>query len=932
MKKLILLLTLLSTSVLAFAQQGTLAGKVKDKKTGEPIIGAVVFITGSNKGSTTDLEGNYSIQIDPGVYKITASYVSYKPQNFESVQITAGKATTLDIAIEEATTQLGGVTITGTKQTNTDITLIKELKQSEVVVSGVSGEQITKSLDRDAAETVKRIPGVTVMNDRYIYVRGLSERYNTVMLNDALTPSTESDTKAFSFDILPTSVIDRIMIYKGGSPELPGEFGGGVIKVYTKNFADQNSTTLNISGSYRNNTTFNNFASYTGGKTDFLGFDDGSRTLPGSFPENLNEANNSAITTAARSLLNTWLPTNKSALPDLRMSLGLTRRMDIGDVKISNLTSLSYSNTRQSYNALRKDYLEYNPATQSSSLAYSFHDQQSNANVRLGVIHNWGVRFNNRHKLEFRNLFNQLGSSQVTERQGTDQTNGVQEQRNYALRYESRTIYSGQLQGTHTLPNLKNTFTWTTGYSYTNRNEPDYRRVRTQREAGSNEAFAVLIPTVPSLRDASRFYSKLNENIVMASGQFEHLFGQPDSTSGEIENASKLRVGFYTENKKRDFNARYMSYAPGSNYNIGLVYEPLDQIFSQQNIDNGNLLLNEGTSPSDHYTASNLLVAGYTGINLPLGVKFNLSGGVRAEYNRQQLHSRRLGGAPVEVNNPITRVLPSFNLTYNLTTKSLLRWSSSLSVNRPEFRELAPFTYYDFNTNFEITGNPNLKTPTIYNTDIRYELYTNPTEIISFGAFYKYFQKPIENTFENTNAANSYTFGNSDFSTSYGIETEIRKSLLDLSESKFVQNISLVLNATLIKSQVNLGDLATIQDKKRAMMGQSPYILNSGIYYQDDDRKWQVNLLYNVVGKRIFIVGNSQNPTVYEMPRNVLDLTLTKGIGERFEIKAGIQDLFNQKFRLTQDSDSNAKINKIDESIYEYRRGQYTTFGISYKL
>jgi len=263
MKKLILLLTLLSTSVLAFAQQGTLTGKVKDKKTGEPIIGAVVFITGSNKGSSTDIEGNYSIQLDAGVYKITASYVSYKPQNFESIQIIAGKSTTLNIAIEEANTQLGGVTITGTKQTNTDITLIKELKQSEVVVSGVSGEQITKSLDRDAAETVKRIPGVTVMNDRYIYVRGLSERYNTVMLNDALTPSTESDTKAFSFDILPTSVIDRIMIYKGGSPELPGEFGGGVIKVYTKNFADQNSTTLNISGSYRNNTTFNNFAIYS---------------------------------------------------------------------------------------------------------------------------------------------------------------------------------------------------------------------------------------------------------------------------------------------------------------------------------------------------------------------------------------------------------------------------------------------------------------------------------------------------------------------------------------------------------------------------------------------------------------------------------------------------------------------------------------------
>ena len=932
MKKILLLLTLLSTSLFAFAQQGTLAGKVKDKKTGEAIIGAVVFITGSSKGSTTDVEGNYSIPLDPGVYKITASYVSYKPQNFESIQITAGKTTTLNISIEEANTQLGGVTITGTKQTNTDITLIKELKQSEVVVSGVSGEQITRSLDRDAAETVRRIPGVTVMNDRYIYVRGLSERYNTVMLNDALTPSTESDTRAFSFDIIPTNVIDRILIFKGGSPELPGEFGGGVIKVYTKNFSDQNSTTINISSSFRNNTTFKNFASYTGGKTDFLGFDDGTRQLSGSFPENLNNVNNTEVANAARDLPNTWLPERAKALPDLRLSLGLTRRMDIGDVKISNISSVSYSNTRQFFDATRNDYQDFDRNTQISPLNYSFQDQQSNTNVRLGVLHNWGVRFNDRNRLEFRNLFNQLGSSQVTERVGIDNTNGTNEQKNYALRYESRTIYSGQLQGTHTLPNLKNTFSWTAGYSYTNRNEPDYRRVRTQREPSADAPFSVLIPTVPSLRDASRFYSKLNENIYMASGQYEHLFGQPDSISGEIENAPKLRFGFYTEYKDRDFNARFLSYAPGSNFSNNLAFQPLDQIFSQANISNGNLTLLEGTRVSDQYNASNLLTAGYAGINIPLGVKFNVAGGVRAEYNRQQLHSFLFGGQAADVDNPITRVLPSINLTYNLNLRSLLRLSSSMSLNRPEFRELAPFTYYDFNTNFEITGNPNLKTATIYNADVRYEFYPNPTEVVSFGAFYKYFDNPIENTFENTPSGNSYTFGNADYSTSYGVETEIRKSLLDLSASKFVQNLSLVLNASFIQSEVSLGSLATVQDSERPMMGQSPYIINSGVYYQDDDRKWQINLLYNVIGKRIFIVGNAQNPTVYEMPRNAIDLTVTKGIGQRFEIRAGIQDLLNQRFRFIQDSDINSKINKIDETIYQFRRGQYSTFGISYKL
>src|SRR5688572_13580379 len=288
--QLLLLLAFFSITLSGFAQvQGTLAGRVLDKNTKEPVIGAVVYITGSTKGASTDVDGNYSIKADPGIYKIAVTYVSYKQTNLENIKADAGKTTTLNINIEEDSKQLNAVTIVGTRQTNTEMSLITELKKSEIVANGISGEQISKSLDRDAAETVKRIPGVTVMNNRYIYIRGLSERYNTVMLNDALTPSTEVDVKAFSFDILPSSVIDRIMIYKGGSPELPGEFGGGVIKVYTKNFADANETSINISSGYRAGTTFNDFSSYKGSKTDFLGFDNGFRALPTSFPTNLNK-------------------------------------------------------------------------------------------------------------------------------------------------------------------------------------------------------------------------------------------------------------------------------------------------------------------------------------------------------------------------------------------------------------------------------------------------------------------------------------------------------------------------------------------------------------------------------------------------------------------------------------------------------------------
>ncbi|CAA9280521.1 MAG: TonB-dependent receptor [uncultured Adhaeribacter sp.] len=926
MKKLLLLLTLLSTTVLAFAQQGTLAGQVKDKKTGEPVIGAVVFITGSAKGSTTDVEGNYSIPLDAGVYKITASYVSYKPQTFESVQINAGKTTTLNITIEEATTELGSVTITGTRQTNTDISLIKELKQSELVVSGVSGEQIAKSLDRDAAETVRRIPGVTVMNDRYIVIRGMAERYNTVMLNDAFTPSTETDVKSFSFDLLPTSVIDRIMIFKSGSPELPGDFGGGVIKVYTKSVATENSTTIGVSGSYRGNTTLQNFYSYNGGKTDFLGFDDGTRNLPSAFPtNNVNSLNNNDLINLGKSLPNSWGAQQNKALPDLRLSLGLSRNFDIGDIQLSNISAVSYSNTRLHTKGSRTRYLQFDPTTKKSGIAYDYEDELSNLNARLGVVHNWTARFNANNKIEFRNLFNQLGSSQVLNRSGLSRIE-LADQKNYSYRYESRTLYSGQLQGTHTLPNDKTTFTWTGGYAYTNRNEPDYRRVRTQRAENTNDPFLIVTKSTPSLLEAGRFYSKLDENSVSLNSQIEHRFNPADSTS---ENAPKIRAGFYLERKKRDFAARYFSISPDVDefFDTRLLTLPIGQAFAPENFrPQTGWKITEGTQRNDQYNAANTYIAGFVSGTLPISERLTASGGIRLEHNIQTLET------PLEqVEKPITRPLPSLNLTYAFNQRSLLRFGSSISLNRPEFREIAPFTYFDFENLWEISGNTALKTASIYNTDLRYEFYPNPTEQITFGVFGKYFVNSIERYFENTSAGNAISYLNSENAYNFGVETEIRKSLLDVSAIPFIQNMSVVLNASLIKSQVKF-----IDDEgnviKRPLTGQSPYIINSGFYYQDDKKGLQLTLLYNVVGPRIFVVGSKINPTVYDMPRHGIDVSFTKALGQRFEIKGGIQDILNQKVRLIQDSDNNQKINSVDETVQSLKRGSYSTIGISYKL
>ncbi|MFD3001099.1 TonB-dependent receptor domain-containing protein [Pontibacter toksunensis] len=930
MKSIFTILTILTTTICGFAQQGTLKGKVKDKTTGEDIIGAVVFIKGTSKGTTTDYEGNYTLPLEAGAHTLSVTFLSYKPFE-QAVQINAGQPTTLNVQLEENSTQIQTVEIVGTRHTNTEAAVLETMRESEVVVSGVAGEQIAKSMDRDAAETVKRIPGVTILNDRYVVIRGMNQRYNTVLLNDALTPSTEPDQKAFSFDILPTSVIDRIMIYKNGSSELPGEFGGGVIKIYTKNVVEENSTSIGVSGSYRVGTTFNSFLTDSRSKTDFLGFDNGKRSIPGDVPASTG-ASQGEMPQRSQLFPNNWAPKSSTAMPDLRLSLGLNRRFDVGSLRVSTVSAASYSNTQSITEGTRNNYGAFNEELGRSEHQLSYNDKVYTNNVRLGVISNWSVRLNNNNKIEFRNLFNQLGSNEVLEREGVDYTNGDQRQRNYSLRYDSRSIYSGQLQGTHDFNDNKSTVTWTGGYNYTNRNEPDYRRFRTADD-DEDGVYRLLYQPIPTLRDAGRFYSDLNEHGVMANGQIEHRFSSADSTS---EDAPKIRVGFYAERKSRDYASRFFSFAPSntSMFDQNIPLQPIGSIFSPQNINNttGWKLL-EDSNPQNNYSAYNTYLAGYIGAATPLLSNLSFSGGVRVEYNKQELESLGFDGRPLNKENPVLSVLPSANFTYTFTPRAMLRAGASVSVNRPEFREIAPAPYFDFVNLLEVVGNPELDVATIYNGDVRYEFYPSPTEIISIGGFYKYFNKPIETVFQNTSGANTITFANAKNAYSYGLEAEVRKSLLDLSESRFVQNLTLVLNAALVQSEVELTDeYASYQAGKRQMVGQSPYVVNTGVYYQDDERQFQFNVLYNVIGTRIFAAGSNLRQTVYEMPRHQIDLSLTKGIGEHFEIKAGIQDLLNQKTRLMQDSDGDEEITSVDESFRDFRKGQYSTIGVTYKF
>jgi hypothetical protein len=505
---------------------------------------------------------------------------------------------------------------------------------------------------------------------------------------------------------------------------------------------------------------------------------------------------------------------------------------------------------------------------------------------------------------------------------------------NYAYHYLSRFIYSGQLQGTIKSANKQSTFNWVLGYNRISRDEPDFRRFRTIDDSGTGD-FRMILPANSNPFDAGRFYSELGDNGYSHGLNFERKFGDPAE-----KRVANVKAGYLIDYKNRDFKARYITNTlPGqfSQLENQLSSLPLDEIFSAENFysinpDNSynpGFVLKEGTRPTDQYNGSTLVTAGYLSGTLPLN-KFDLTAGVRVEYFDQKL---TIFNGTKTIQNRNTTPLPFLNVAYNLTDRSLVRAAYGRTVNRPEFREIAPFLFYQFEYNLNIQGDTSLQTATIDNIDLRWELYPNPGEIVSLGLFYKNFQNPIEFIQVNASGSLQLSYANAPRAQNYGLELEVRKSLASLGVNKFLRSTSVNLNASVIRSEVTFADSISFQKNKRSLQGQSPFVINTGIYYKDDDTGFSTNVAYNIFGNRIFTVGSILFPTWIERPRHALDLQIAKEFKNNMEVKFTAQNLLNSAYRFYQDNDEDEIIDeKIDDPIQVYKTGTVFSLGLSWKI
>ncbi len=911
-------------------QAQNIKGTVTDLQTHEPLIGATIQVKGTNVGAVTDIDGRFAITgLEPGRYTLIVKYVSYQTQEIDGVQATPEAADDMKVTLKADEQKLNEVTVTAVQRRNTEAAMIEVAKNSSVIVSNISAQEIQRTQDANAGEVIRRVPGVSLIDDKFVMVRGLSQRYNNVWVNGGAVPSSEADSRAFSFDMIPSSQLDNLMIIKTPTAEYPADYTGGFILVNTKEIPVTNSFHVSVGGSWNSASAFRNFRSANGSGTDFLGFDNGLRSLHGGIGASLNPIAGTGTDLSGNHLNNNWMVTDSKPLGDLKLSADWNHSWTINNHRLGMLAAVNYSSDYRTYVGMENNlYGVYDVANDRANYLRHSIDDQYNHNVRLGAMYNVTLLSpSGRHKYQFKNIFNQIGNSRYTWRQGVTAQANLERSAEYY--YRSRTTYNGQLTGKHTFSG--DALDWSVGYAYANRHLPDRKRYL------EDDALESGVYALSTGNDISREWTQLDEHIMSANVNDDHTFSfgswQPH-----------LKMGAYGEYRTRTYNTREFIY----NWNVANNDMPADfrhadlptLLSDASNYGASRLYLLEQVQMRNNYSGHNTLGAAYLSALFPFG-KIDVNAGVRYEFNRMELISNTKDNEVSPSSRYYTHgdLFPSINTTYKINDRNQLRLSYGRSVNRPEFREVSSSVYYDFDLASSVQGNTELRNCYIDNLDLRYEFYPSRGEQISVAAFYKHFDSPIEWTYTVAGGTELvYSYKNAQSANTYGLEVDVRKDLSFIGLNHF----SWSFNGALIKSRVSFEEGA--REHNRPMQGQSPYLINTGIFYKHPTWGLDVSLLYNRIGKRIIGVGRSEGttgsdenarvPDSYEMPRDAFDLTASKKWG-RWEVKCAVRDILNQAVSYKQFADvtyADGSTKKIEEIVRRYKPGRNISVTVTYQF
>lgn len=935
-----ILLFFIGITTLFGQKKGTLSGVITEGESGEPLFGVMVTVKNNpSLGAITDLKGRYSISLKSGKYTIQATYIAFEPRTFENIVISSGEVTVLNPVMKiSEDQQLKAVEVVATARRNDFKGIYLEMKHASNIVNGLPSRSMKRVGDSDLGEAMKRVTGVTVKGGKYVYVRGLGNRYTKTVLNGMAIPGLDPDKNTMQIDIFPTSILENVLVYKSFTPNLSGNFTGGLINVETKQFPDSQITRVGVGIGFTQNQTFRkDYLSYKGGRFDIIGFDDGTRKLPfdklTDIPlEVLNNAELESITRSFNPILSV---SQKTAAPNASFSIQTGNRIDKPNSRSLGYNFIfNYSNTTDFYddfetntylknnnsseNELFKDesrigVLGKNTVALSTMLSAGITDNDAETGVVF--LHSRSAEKGAAERL-IRN-YNQTGASLIED----------------ILSYSQRSLTSLVIERKKTENNLEISFG--NALSHSRVYNPDFRSTTYSITAGD---------TTLNTGDGAginRFWrdlNELNENFKV------------DLTYDYRPNL-KLRGGLNALLKWRDFET--LSYSH-SRKNRSEVSSNPNWFLQPSNIWNTDY--DEGTytignfEPANTYNASQYIFAGYLMAEQSLHEKWRAIYGVRIEKSLM-FYSGQNNLGDINYSNEKTldefTFLPSINLVYALSDEMNLRFSMAKTIARPGFKEKSIAQIYDPITRRTFVGNIDLEQTRIWNYDLRYAWFLKPGELFSIAGFYKVFDGHIELVAFET-APDNVKPRNAGRATLIGAEVELRKKLGSLfaNHGGFIDRFTFSGNLCLVHSKVYLRDVYTGNDGEteyelrqenlregeilksyRPMAGQSPYSINAGLVYAFIEKKMNVALSYNVQGEQLSIIASGRIPDVYTLPYHSLDLNAKISFGQnlRSQVNIGCRNLLDQSATMVYKS-----FGSSDKIYQTYKTGRGFSLSYSY--
>jgi TonB-dependent receptor len=928
--------------------KGSLSGTVLDEK-GDPVTGVTVFIfkpAGASRGTVTDIDGKYTLtDIPAGTTSVQFSLMSYETLQVQDVEIASGKTIPLHVTLKESTQQLAEVVVTAKYNQASAIGLYAAQKLSASMTDGISSDLIKKTSDNNIAQVLKRVAGVTVQENKFVTVRGMSERYNNVQLNGSSLPSTEPNRRNFSFDIIPASLVENVVVNKTFTPDLPGEFTGGLVQVKTLSVPDAKFFSLSAGTGGNSESTGKDFKTNKRFSADYLFGEKDARTwYAGRQPENYKQT----LTNAGQ--MNHFGFDIYRAIPLQNYSIAFGLPFKIGEKHSIGLVAAATYRHEETIETIKEVHTRDRDSLLSSlspGKAYKFV-------TAAGAIANigWKTRY---HAVTWRNLLNNRVTHANTERYMVESYGGVIFLENYSTPTIAN-LKQTQIDGEHNFFRRKLLLYWDADYSATIRTNPDDRlatggftdipmidpTVKPPLYDGKYRVgWGRVGPSVPQINDQHLMYNNLNETKQNAAVNFEYRFNL-------LRQEQKLKTGYMISSRKSDFQQQYLhAYIGGGNSLSGMS---LQEFYNPEHFTNGILEYKSGGYDNrfvDYYEGEQTLKTAYIMADLAPFKALHIIAGVRAENNDMEVLTVISGWIQnkyVTRDSPIRKIgkdlLPSLTAVYAVTPKINFRAAYGKTLARPDFRELSYVRYYNVSDRLDVINLEPLEQTTCENYDLRLEWYPQAGELLSVSAFYKKFINPVEKITRVMADQQNYILAtvNLDQAVVKGMELSFRKSFGFV--SPLLEDLWLAGNGTILKG--NIESYLLFSDKPeraRPLQGLAPYSVNGSLNYEGERFGAAVN--YTRAGRVLVIGGQEAKYDEYENSRDVLDLQLSaRFFSGRMEVKLNASDILNRDIivyrntRTVKEEKGNYDLNLTADM--DYNPGDYVMSrigkGVNYSL